>query len=159
MMVRAITFLTFFRRFLDVFYHLGQGKLTKLQRTPNSRKNHEKYRKNIEKRLKSLLLGSPENVKNYVFLRPKKSVKNGPSNLLLFWTIFSIVGRPGFDFKQFWVPKVCPSAWVFDVFPKTVILSKSSSHCGGSTILKGHTLQKSTRKATPNTKKTRTTEK
>ena len=33
---------------------------------------------------------------------------------------------------------------------ETVILSKSCSRCGGSTILKGQTLQKSIRRATPN---------
>ena len=33
---------------------------------------------------------------------------------------------------------------------KTVILSKSCSRCGGSTIFKGQTLQKSIRRATPN---------
>ena len=43
-----------------------------------------------------------------------------------------------------------PGGYFFGVFWKTVILSKSCSCCGGSTIFKGRTLQKSVRRATPN---------
>ena len=43
-----------------------------------------------------------------------------------------------------------PGDYVFGVFSKTVILSKSCSRCGGSTVLEGQTLQKSIRRATPN---------
>ena len=57
---------------------------------------------------------------------------------------------PGVGFRRFWIPKRLPGDYFFGVFLKTVILSKSCSLCGGSTILKGQTLQKSIRRATPN---------
>ena len=64
--------------------------------------------------------------------------------------ILVIVCPFGVDFRGFWVAKQVPGGYVFGVFLKTVIFSKSCSRCGGSTILKGQTLQKSVRKATPN---------
>ena len=54
------------------------------------------------------------------------------------------------DFQQFLVPKQVPGGYFFGVFLKTVILSKSCSRCGGSTIFKGQTLQKSVPRPTPN---------
>ena len=48
------------------------------------------------------------------------------------------------------VSKQVPGGYFFGVFSKTVILSKSCSRCGGSTIFKGQTLQKSVQRATPN---------
>ena len=54
------------------------------------------------------------------------------------------------DFWPFLVPKQAPGGYFFGVFLKTVILSKSCSRCGGSTVLEGQTLQKSIRRATPN---------
>ena len=54
------------------------------------------------------------------------------------------------DFQQFLVSKQVPGGYFFGVFLKTVILSKSCSRCGGSTVLEGQTLQKSVRRATPN---------
>ena len=128
------------------------GQFFDIQTGMNS-KNTENMTKS---RPPSFGFGHPKAVQNQVFWQPKKSIKNESSNSMRFYRNFSIFGRPGFDFRPFWVPKVCPGGWFFDDFPKTVILSKSSSHCGGSTILKGHTFQKSTQKATPNTKKTRT---
>ena len=54
------------------------------------------------------------------------------------------------DFRRFLVQKHVPGAYFFGVFSKTVILSKSCSRCGGSTVFKGQTLRKSVRRATPN---------
>ena len=62
----------------------------------------------------------------------------------------SISGRPDVDFRPFWVPKQVPAVYFFGVFSKTVILSKSCSRCGGSTVFKGQTLQKSIPRPTPN---------
>ena len=54
------------------------------------------------------------------------------------------------DFLQFLVKKQVPGDYFFGAFLKTVILSKSCSRCGGSTIVKSQTLQKSVRRPTPN---------
>ena len=72
------------------------------------------------------------------------------SQILTFLDFFSISGRPGVDFSPFFLPKRVPGGYFFGVFSKTVILLKSCSHCGGSTILKGQTLQESVRGVTPN---------
>ena len=72
------------------------------------------------------------------------------SQILTFFDFFSISGRPGVDFSPFFFPKRVPGGYFFGVFSKTVILSKSCSRCGGSTILKGQTLQNSVRGVTPN---------
>ena len=67
-----------------------------------------------------------------------------------FFDFFSISGRPGVDFWPFFLPKQALGGYFFGVFSKTVILSKSCSHCGNNTILKGRTLQNSVRGVTPN---------
>ena len=72
------------------------------------------------------------------------------SQIPTFFDFFSISGRPGVDFWPFFLPKRVPGGYFFGVFSKTVILSKSCSHCGGSTILKGQTLQNSVRGVTSN---------
>ena len=72
------------------------------------------------------------------------------SQIPAFFDFFSISGRPGVDFWPFLLPKQVPGGYFFGVFSKTVILSKSCSRCGGSTVLEGQTLQKSIRRATPN---------
>ena len=72
------------------------------------------------------------------------------SQIPTFFDFFSISGRPGVDFSPFFLPKRVPGGYFFGVFSKTVILSKSCSHCGNNTILKGRTLQKSVRGVTPN---------
>ena len=59
---------------------------------------------------------------------------DGPK--LLSGTNLSIFCRPGVDFRRFWVPKQVPAAYFFGVFSKTVLLLKSCSRCGGSTIFK-----------------------
>ena len=53
-----------------------------------------------------------------------------------FMAKFAISGRSGVDFRRFWVPKLVPAADFFGVFSKTVILLKSCSRCGGSTVFK-----------------------
>ena len=63
--------------------------------------------------------------------------------------MLAVSGRSCVDFQQFWSPKLIPGAFFFGVFWKTVILSKSCSRCGGSTVSKGETLQKSVRSPTP----------
>ena len=72
------------------------------------------------------------------------------SQILTFLNFLSISGRPGVDFWQFFFPKRVPGGYFFGVFSKTVILSKSRSRCGGSTVFKGQTLQKSIRRAALN---------
>ena len=62
----------------------------------------------------------------------------------------SISGRPDVDFRPFWVPKQVPAAYFFGVFSKTVILLKSCSRCGGSTVFKVQTFQKSSSRSTVN---------
>ena len=66
----------------------------------------------------------------------------------------SILVRPGIDFEQFSVKKRIPGDYFFQCFfengESSVILSKSCSRCGWIMILKGQTLQKSVRRATPN---------
>ena len=67
-----------------------------------------------------------------------------------FFANFGDFGASDVDFQQFLVSKQVPGGHFFGVFLKTVILSKSCSRCGGSSIFKGQTFQKSTRRATPN---------
>ena len=69
---------------------------------------------------------------------------------LLFLAILAIFCASGVEFRRFWVPKRVPGGYFFGVFSKTVILSKSCSRCGGSTVLEGQTLRKSVRRANPN---------
>ena len=63
---------------------------------------------------------------------------------------FGDFGASDVDFWPFLVPKQIPGGYFFGVFLKTVILSKSCSRCGGSTVFKGQTLQKSIPRPTPN---------
>ena len=69
---------------------------------------------------------------------------------LLFLAILAIFCASGVEFRRFWVPKRLPGGYFFDVFLKTSIFSKSCSRCGGSTVFKGQTLQKSVPRPTPN---------
>ena len=69
---------------------------------------------------------------------------------LLFLAILAIFCASGVDFRRFWVPERIPGGYFSGVFLKTVIFSKSCSRCGGSTVLKGQTLQKSVPSPTPN---------
>ena len=59
-------------------------------------------------------------------------------------------GAADVDFRPFWLPKRVPGGYFFGVFLKTSIFSKSCSRCGGSTVFKGQTFEKSIRRATPN---------
>ena len=61
-----------------------------------------------------------------------------------------ILDRPGIHFYLFLLAQQVPGAYFFVLYLKMVILSKSCSRCGGSTILEGLTLHKSIRRATPN---------
>ena len=63
---------------------------------------------------------------------------------------FGDLGASDVDFQPFLVSKQVPGGYFFGVFLKTVILSKSCSRCGGSTVLEGQTVRKSIRRATPN---------
>ena len=63
---------------------------------------------------------------------------------------FCDFGPSGVDFRPFSVPKPSSGGYFSGVFLETGILSKSSSRCGGSYILKGQDFPKSLRRATPN---------
>ena len=80
----------------------------------------------------------------------KNVEKTETSTINFFPPFLTILGRPGVDFQPFLVPKQVPGGNFFGVFLKTAIVSKSCSPCGGSTVLKGQTLQKLIRRATPN---------
>ena len=54
-------------------------------------------------------------------------------------------GAPGPHLRAFRTRKIRSRGYFFGVFLKSVILSKSCSRCGGSTIFKGRALQKSVR--------------
>ena len=84
-----------------------------------------------------------------VFLRSKKWSKNEYLQKLFFWRFFVFFRNPRARFSSILGPKMAPGSSFFGVLAKTAILSKSCSRCGGNTIFKGHTLQKSTRRATP----------
>ena len=84
--------------------------------------------------------------------RPSPSAIRAPFSTLVFlsefwshmWTAsqttfsrnLSIFGGPDVDFRSFWVSKQVLAAHFFGVFSKTVILLKSCSRCGGSTVFK-----------------------
>ena len=66
--------------------------------------------------------------------------------------MFCDFGSPGRRFLAIFGPNQngSPQATFSVFFLKTVILSKSCSHCRNNRIFKGRTLQKSVRRATPN---------
>ena len=71
-----------------------------------------------------------------IFCPSKIRSKTWTAQKLLLRVLFLIFGGPGVDFRRFWVPKQVRRAYFFGVFSKTVILLKSCSRCGGSTIFK-----------------------
>ena len=74
----------------------------------------------------------------------------GTSKNLFFFSILTIFCLSGIAFHSFWVAKQVPGGYFSGVFLKTVIFSKSCSRCGGSTVFKGQTFQKSIPRLTPN---------
>ena len=80
----------------------------------------------------------------------KKRFKHDTSKIHLFDTFFRFLGSPASLRDRFGSQNWSPEHRFSVFFSKNVVFSKSCSRCGGSTILKGQTLQKSVRKATPN---------
>ena len=75
-----------------------------------------------------------------VFSVFEKTVKKRTVKKSTFSGNFGDFGASDVDFQPFLVSKQVPGGYFFGVFLKTVILSKSCSRCGGSTIFKGQTL-------------------
>ena len=84
------------------------------------------------------------------FSNAKNRQKNGTSKIHFFCYFWRFWVAPARIFSNFLSQNRSPEATFSVFFLKTVILSKSCSRCGGSTILKGQTLRKSIRRATPN---------
>ena len=85
-----------------------------------------------------------------VFSHARKRMQICISKKIVLGSLFVIFRPSGIDFRQFWVSKRLPGGYFFGVFLKTSIFSKSCSRCGGSTVFKGQTIQKSVRRTTPN---------